>query len=106
MTRESYVKHLVQLKGFPLKSFAQSIDMPYTTLLSMLKNGLGGAAVDNVIRICKGLDITVEQLQSVLDNPGIAEPFYVSPHEKELIVRYRDKTELQQAVDILLGLQA
>ena len=36
MTREEYIKRLIYENGMTIKSFAQSIDMPYSTLLSML----------------------------------------------------------------------
>ena len=66
MTREIYLKNLIKNNGFTIKDFAQKIDMPYSTLLTMLNEGkIGTAAVDNVIKICKGLDITIQDLQSV-----------------------------------------
>lgn len=104
MLRETYIKQIIKNRGFSIKGFAEFIGMPYTTLLSILKNGVGGASIDNIIRICKGLEITIEQLQSVLDNPDLADPFYLTPHEKSLILHYRDMPELQPAVDKLMGL--
>lgn len=65
MTRENYLKNLIKSKGYTLKEFASTIGIPYSTLLSMLNNSIGGAAVDNVIKICAALGITVEQLQNV-----------------------------------------
>lgn len=104
MTRENYVKQRIRQKGCSLKAFAKEIQMPYTTLLSILKNGLGGSAVDNVVKICQGLHISVEQLQSVLD-ASCPEPVYLSIHETLVISQYRKKTDLQTAVDILLDVQ-
>lgn len=63
MTREEYIKKLIKEKGMSLKSFAEKINLPYTTFHSMLNRGIGKASVDNVIKICKGLDITVEELE-------------------------------------------
>lgn len=65
MTRENYLKNLIRSEGYTLKGFASTIGIPYSTLLSMLNNSIGGAAVDNVIKICAALGITVEQLQNV-----------------------------------------
>jgi len=62
MQKEDLVKDLIKSRGFSIKSFAKYIGLPYTTLLGMLKNGLGGAAVDSVIKICVGLGIQVEDL--------------------------------------------
>ena len=61
MVRENYLKSLIKNAGKSIKEFANDIDIPYTTLLSMLKN-LGGSSVDSVIKICHALDITVEHL--------------------------------------------
>lgn len=43
-----------------------SYRMPYSTLLAILNEGkIGSASVDNVIQICKGLGITIQDLQSI-----------------------------------------
>lgn len=104
MTREQYLKNLIKENGFTLKEFAHSINMPYSTLLTMLTDGkIGNAAVDSVIRICQGLNITVQNLQSVQDAVS-PQPLHLvlSQHERQLIENYREKKDLQRAVDILL----
>ncbi len=68
MTKEDYVKNLISDSGHSVKSFASSIDLPYTTLLGMLNRGLDGASVLNVIKVCKALSITVEDLEHINDN--------------------------------------
>lgn len=104
MTRESYLRKLILENGFTVKEFAQSINMPYSTLLTMLNDEkIGNAAVDNVIRICQGLNITIQDLQSVLNTDAApAKHLVLSGHEEELIRSYRSKEDLQKAVDILL----
>lgn len=103
MTRESYLKMLIKDNGFTVKDFAKSIDMPYSTLLTMLNEAkIGNASVDNVIKICKGLNITIQNLQDVLETDAAKTPLVLSEHEKKLVCHYREKTELQKAVDILL----
>lgn len=62
MNKEDTVRFLIKKAGYSVKSFAELIDIPYSTLLSMLKNGLGHSNVDNVIKICSGLGISVEDL--------------------------------------------
>lgn len=46
MTREEFLKERI-LQIDSIRGFAASIDMPYTTLLSILKN-VGGASIDNI----------------------------------------------------------
>lgn len=104
MTREVYIKKLIKSNGFTIKEFAQNIDMPYSTLLTMLNEGkIGNAAVDNVIKICKGLDITIQNLQSVQETSSSnMDHLILTEHETKLISNYRQKTDMQKAVDTLL----
>lgn len=67
MTREDYVKSLIKARGYTFKAFAAEINMPYTTLLSILNGSIGGAAMDNVLRICKSLNISIEELNQVTE---------------------------------------
>lgn len=48
MTREEFLKERI-LQIDSIRGFAASIDMPYTTLLSILKN-VGGASIDNILK--------------------------------------------------------
>lgn len=104
MTREQYLKKLIKENRLTIKEFAQSIEMPYSTLLTMLNDGkVGNAAVDSVIKICKGLNITVQDLQASQESEDAQpQPLVLSYHEKQLIISYRKKADLQKAVDILL----
>lgn len=63
MTKEEYVKKLIDEKGIKLKAFAEDIEVPYTTLVTILKNNINRASVDNVIKIANGLGTTVEGLE-------------------------------------------
>lgn len=64
---------------------------------------IGNAAVDSVIKICRGLNITIQDLQSVQESDtSVTEHLVLTEHEKKLILSYRQKPELQNAVDILL----
>lgn len=104
MTREAFLKNLIIKNGFTVKEFAKSIDMPYSTLLTMLNDEkIGNAAVDNVIKICRGLNITIQDLQSAQEPDAVySEHLVLTEHEKTLITYYRKRTDLQKAIDILL----
>jgi hypothetical protein len=54
------------------RAFAEEIGLPPTTLQSMLTRGVGRASIDNVMKVCKALGITVEQLDDMA-NPENAE---------------------------------
>jgi len=59
------IENLIESKWSSKKAFAESIDIPYTTLTSMLKRGIGNASVNNVIKVCKGLGITFDELEKM-----------------------------------------
>ena len=62
MTRENFIKEKIREKGYSIKDFANKINMPYTTLLSIVNKSVGGASLDNIIKICNGLEISIELL--------------------------------------------
>lgn len=64
MSKEDFIKELI-LKENNLKSFSEKIDLPYTTLITILKNSIGKASVDSAIRISKGLGTTLEGLDKM-----------------------------------------
>lgn len=63
--RTEIIKKLIKEKYPSKKSFALTIGLPPTTLQSMLDRGIGNASVDNVIKVCKGLGITTDQLEKM-----------------------------------------
>lgn len=103
MNREDYLKSLIRQAGFTLKDFARKIDMPYSTLLSILNNSVGGASVDNVIKICQGLRISIAVLQE-FDNDGQFQSL-LTKNEWSLIEAYRRQENMQEAVKRILRLE-
>jgi predicted transcriptional regulator len=65
MQKAKIIKELIEKTGLNLKAFAEKAGMPYTTLYSILERGVGKASVDNVIKICKALGITIEDLENL-----------------------------------------
>ena len=68
MSREDYIKALIKSHGYTMKDFAKIINMPYTTLLSILNGSIGGAAMDNVLKICGALNTRIEELNNLAAN--------------------------------------
>ena len=105
MTREDYIKSLIKSHGYNLKEFAKLIHMPYTTLLSILNGSIGGAAMDNVLKICFALYLIFEDLDHLsdktpLDDTKKGEGEDVDIHLLRLIREL--PTEKQVALKILL----
>ena len=101
MTREEFIKRKIREKDY-----ARSINMPYSTLLSMLAGNLGGASLDNVVRICNGLDTSIGTMQSAYMDGGLENNVTdLSEREKKLVLNYRAAGVLQEAIDKLLDLK-
>lgn len=66
--RVEIIKKLIDKTGMNQKQFAEKADVPYTTLRSMLERGIGRASVDNVIKVCHALGITVDELQRMSED--------------------------------------
>lgn len=98
MTREDFLKEKIREKGTNLKTIAAEIDVPYSTLRDMQLN-IGSARVDNVIKLCQYLGITVEELNSVNSSE-----FKISEHEKRVIIAYRNNKDMRSAVNKLLDI--
>lgn len=62
MTIEEKVKNLILRRYHSIREFSILTEIPYTTLDSILKRGIGNSSVTNVIKICKALDISADAL--------------------------------------------
>ncbi len=55
MNREQYLRKLI-LEAYPsLRQFALEADIPYSSLMTILSRGVGGASFDAVMQICRKL---------------------------------------------------
>ncbi|PEF72068.1 LexA family transcriptional regulator [Bacillus pseudomycoides] len=68
MEKAEIVKRLIKEAGYSKRAFAEKIGLPPTTLQSMLSRGIGKASVDNVIKVCKGLGITTDDLEELANH--------------------------------------
>ncbi|MDH2334248.1 helix-turn-helix domain-containing protein [Paenibacillus polymyxa] len=70
MERAKVISRLIEEKGYSRRAFAESVGIPSTTLQSMLTRGVGGAAIDNVLKVTKGLGITIDELEKLASGEG------------------------------------
>lgn len=59
---EGKIKEIIIEKYGSVKRFSNKINVPYTTIDTILKRGLLNSNALNVIKICKELDIDVDEL--------------------------------------------
>lgn len=71
MDRTELLKKLIIETGLSMRAFSEKAGIPNTTLHSMLERGIGNASVDNVIKICRALNISIEDLESMVTNSNI-----------------------------------
>ena len=72
---ESNVKSLIINKYGSMKKFCETINMPWTTLDSILKRGIANSNITNVLKITHELGLNAEklvdgQITYVEDNPA------------------------------------
>lgn len=84
MEKARIIRHLIDESGLSVKEFAARASIPYTTLRSILERGIGNASVNNVIKICKALGITIEQLENfAYEEAGINVVTIAAHHDGE-----------------------
>lgn len=59
---EQELKSMIIKKYGSVRQFSQEIDIPYTTLDSILKRGIDNSNLSNVKKICKKLNLSVDKL--------------------------------------------
>ena len=62
MTTEDKLKDLILKRYHSIREFTIAIEIPYTTMDSIFRRGVGNSSVSNVIKICKALGISTDAL--------------------------------------------
>ena len=62
MSTEDKLKDLILKRYYSVREFSIEHDIPYTTIHSIFKRGIGNSSVTNIIKICKALGISVDAL--------------------------------------------
>ena len=92
MTREDYLKEKIKEQGTQ-REFAAKIGMPPSTLFSILRN-VGGASIDNIIKICKGLNIKPDELAEIGEEitiPSETKGYYTNSEAAEFAESLRTR---------------
>ena len=62
MIIEEKLKSLILERYHSIREFTLQINMPYTTVDSIFKRGIGNSSLTNVTKICRFLKISVDDL--------------------------------------------
>ena len=89
MTIEEQLKQLILSKYKSLRAFTQEIDVPYSTVDTMLKRGIGGTSVTTVLKVCNSLGIDADALtNNKIQEKNNSISLSISPHEQNIIKKY------------------
>ncbi len=62
MTVEENVKKMILNQYSTVREFAKEANIPYGTICGILRRGFGNSNVENVLKICKALNISADEL--------------------------------------------
>jgi len=62
MSTEDKLKDLILKRYHSIREFAIKFDIPYSTIDSIFRRGVGNSSVSNIIKICKALGISADAL--------------------------------------------
>ncbi|PNZ87131.1 helix-turn-helix domain-containing protein [Staphylococcus devriesei] len=103
MEKETHLKHLMELKSGSVKAFSVEIGLAYTTVRSILERGVFNAKVENVIKICRGLNIKPENLMEIDDtiiSESITKIIQLTPPRQHNVLNFANhQLELQNSTD-------
>ena len=71
MTIEERLKELILLRYDSVREFGKIVDIPNSTLRSIFQRGVDNASISNIIKICKELKISVDELAEGRITPNI-----------------------------------
>lgn len=94
------IKSFRERAGLSQKEFAQLINQQNSTV-SNWERGLTRPNVDVIADICAALNVPPDELLDIRLSPED-----MNDQERKVVMAYRTKPELQQAVNILLGVDA
>ena len=95
---EIALKQLILAKYRSIREFSIDVDLPYSTIDTILKRGILNASVNNVIKICKTLNISVDLLAQGIIGKYENSNTNISPEEQQLILAYRSADEIDKTI--------
>lgn len=89
MRIEDELKEKILEKFKSVRAFTTAIQVPYSTIDSMLKKGLNGTAVSTVIKVCESLNLEVDSLVNgeIKEKSSVAEN--LRAEDDDIILGYK-----------------
>ncbi|WP_339161716.1 XRE family transcriptional regulator [Siminovitchia sp. FSL W7-1587] len=80
MSRGEKLKAYIDSKGYTVMELSKRSGVAYTTIRSMIERNLSNASIDNTIKICEALGISVEDLLNEDDKKVVQLPIESSEY--------------------------
>ena len=105
MSVELKLKEEILKKHKSIRAFTEVVDIPYSTLVNILKNGIAKAGINTMIKICKELDIDTDAL-SEGEIKGKKSKIDFCELEQNYIRKYRTLDQMgKHTVDVVLNME-
>ena len=65
LTREMRLRNRILDQYGSLRRFALEADIPYSSVLTILSRGIGGASFDTMMKICRTLEMEAEEINKL-----------------------------------------
>ncbi len=62
VNRELRLRNAILDRYVSLRQFAEAAEVPYSTVMTVLSRGIGGASFDTVLKICRTLEIDPREI--------------------------------------------
>lgn len=102
------LKQILEDRGLKAADIAAQTGLPVQTIYSLISRDSNKASIDNLIKICGALGITVEEFNQydLKTKNNTMLKIAVTEHENKVITAYRDNPDMQVAVDKLLDVES
>lgn len=100
MSEANKLRKLIEEKYRNIKEFSEHADMPYTTVRSILERGVMNSSVDNVIKMCKALNMSCDELLHYLDTYTYTPPVTIAAHAEQDLTE-EDQKKIREYIEFL-----
>lgn len=95
MSIEETLKSYILSRYKSIREFVRCTDLPYTTVDGILKRGIANSSIGNVLKICKALEISADELANnkIVPINSVKNPHVFFPSIPEMIDYMRNNPD-------------
>lgn len=100
MTKEEQLKAIILSKHKSVSAFAEAVEIPYTTVISILKRGIDTAGIRVAIKIFDALNLDIESVRGTALREKKKDPPAPQPAKQKDLVSKEDVENVLVALGI------